>query len=100
MEKRKASFLQPCPEHEPYADLIKHLTTHQHAILIDLGMYLKTYLSSTLLKSKIICVHVFEPANHNYLRDTKTWGDFYNLCACDSFDEAKSETNLNLLINA
>ncbi|KAJ8028222.1 TBC1 domain family member 1 [Holothuria leucospilota] len=37
MEKRKASFLQPCPEHEPYAELIKHLTTHQHAILIDLG---------------------------------------------------------------
>lgn len=58
MEKRKASFLQPCPEHEPYAELIKHLTTHQHAILIDLGTYLKEYLCSTPIKHKIIWVHI------------------------------------------
>lgn len=37
MERRSASILQPCPKYEPYSDLIKQLTTHQHAILIDLG---------------------------------------------------------------
>ncbi|XP_071847402.1 TBC1 domain family member 4-like isoform X2 [Apostichopus japonicus] len=37
MERRQACMLQPCPEYEHYSDLIKHLTTHQHAILIDLG---------------------------------------------------------------
>lgn len=39
MERRQASMLQPCPEYEHYSDLIKHLTTHQHAILIDLGTW-------------------------------------------------------------